>query len=107
MKVRDLAVQGGLAVVALVAAFFVWQREPSGAPGEVTVVDAPVRALDAVRYEDDSRFVEVYRDAQDRDQLWVRLGSKPPKPAPAAIGAMDGGTAMAAADGGPGSADAG
>lgn len=100
MKVRDLALQGGLAAVALVAAFFVWQREPAGAPGEVTVVDAPARALDTVRYEDEARFVELFRDEKDRDRLWVRLGYKPSK-LPVA-GAADGGTAVAAAgaDGG-------
>jgi hypothetical protein len=102
MKVRDLALQGGLAAVALVAAFFVWQREPAGSPGEVTVVDAPARALDRVRYEDDTRFVELFRDEKDRDQLWVRLGSKPPKPSVA--GASDGGTAVVGADGGVGDA---
>lgn len=102
MKVRDLAVQGALAAVALVAAFLVWQREPAGAPGEVTVVDAPARALDGVRYEDEARFVELFRDAQDRDRLWVRLGFKPPRPVPLTEGATDGGTAVAS-----GGADAG
>jgi hypothetical protein len=112
MKVRDLALQGGLAAVALVAAFLVWQREPAGAPGEVTVVDAPVRALDVVRYEDDGRYVELFRDEKDRDALWVRLGTKakPPAAAPAPTGTdggtavPPGGTAMAAggADGGTG-----
>ncbi|MBZ4422194.1 DUF4340 domain-containing protein [Myxococcus sp. RHSTA-1-4] len=102
MKVRDLAVQGALAAVALVAAFLVWQREPAGAPGEVTVVDAPARALDGVRYEDEARFVELFRDAQDRDRLWVRLGYKPPKPVPPAESVADGGTPVASAgvDGG-------
>jgi len=107
MKVRDLALQGGLAAVALVAAFFVWQREPAGAPGEVTVVDAPVRALDAVRYEDEARFVELFRDAQDRDRLRVRLGFKPPKLPVVTPGPTEGGTAVAAtpgAEGGTGDA---
>ncbi len=103
MKVRDLAVQGALAAVALVAAFLVWQREPAGAPGEVTVVDAPARALDVVRYEDEARFVEVFRDAQDRDRLWVRLGNKPPRPTPPVDAPTDGGTAVGAT----GSTDAG
>ncbi|GHG70071.1 hypothetical protein [Comamonas sp. JC664] len=79
MKVRDLALQGALAAAALLAAFVVWQREPSAGPGEVTVVDAPVRALDSIRYEDDSRFVDVFRDANARDRLWVRLGHKATK----------------------------
>ncbi|WP_426749550.1 hypothetical protein [Myxococcus sp. Y35] len=94
MKVRDLALQGALAAAALVAAFVVWQREPSAAPGEVTVVDAPVRALDSIRYEDDTRFVDVFRDANAREQLWVRLGYKAPKTAVGAQGA-DAGTSDA------------
>lgn len=101
MKVRDLALQGGLAAVALVAAFFVWQREPAGTPGEVTVVDAPARALDRVRYEDEARYVELFRDEKDRDQLWVRLGFKPPKvPVVGAAGPTDGGTAGVSGDAG-------
>jgi hypothetical protein len=106
MKTRDLALQGALAAAALVAAFLVWQREPAGAPGEVDVVDAPARALDVVRYEDEARFVELFRDEKDRDSLWVRLGYKPPRPIPPEATATadggtpaDGGSAMAAAPG--------
>ncbi|QDE95762.1 hypothetical protein [Myxococcus xanthus] len=94
MKVRDLALQGALAAAALIAAFVVWQREPSAGPGEVTVVDVPARALDSIRYEDDSRFVDVFRDASGRDRLWVRLGYKASGGANA--GATDAGVATAA-----------
>ncbi|WP_163778206.1 hypothetical protein [Myxococcus vastator] len=102
MKVRDLALQGALAAAALVAAFVVWQREPSAGPGEVTVVDVPVRALDSIRYEDDSRFVDVFRDASERDRLWVRLGHKASKTASggASAGAADAGVAQHATDAG-------
>ncbi|MCY1030915.1 hypothetical protein OV207_05555 [Corallococcus sp. BB11-1] len=86
MKARDVAVQGVLAGVALVAAFFVWQREPSRAVGEVTVEDAQVRSLDRIRYDDETRFVELFRDPQDRESIWVRLGNKPAKPKPADAG---------------------
>lgn len=98
MKVRDLALQGALAAAALIAAFVVWQREPSAGPGEVTVVDVPARALDSIRYEDDSRFVDVFRDARERDRLWVRLGYKASKAASggASAGATDAGAATAA-----------
>ncbi len=92
MKVRDLALQGALAAAALLAAFVVWQREPSAGPGEVTVVDAPVRALDSIRYEDDSRFVDVFRDASARDRLWVRLGHKATKIGSAGAQDTDAGT---------------
>ncbi|MCY1043778.1 hypothetical protein OV208_20835 [Corallococcus sp. bb12-1] len=114
MKARDVAVQGVLAGVALVAAFFVWQREPSRAAGEVTVEDAQVRSLDRVRYEDEARFVELFRDAQDRDAIWVRLGSKPAKPKVEPVGAdagVDGGDVdalvRAAPDAGPSDAGEG
>ncbi|MHA7628686.1 hypothetical protein [Corallococcus sp. M7] len=90
MKARDVAVQGVLAGVALVAAFLVWQREPSRAPGEVTVEDAQASALDRIRYDEETRFVELFRDPRDRDTIWVRLGNKPAKPG-AQSGAMDGG----------------
>ncbi|RKI61961.1 hypothetical protein D7X55_22660 [Corallococcus sp. AB049A] len=92
MKARDVAVQGVLAGVALVAAFFVWQREPSRAPGEVTVEEGQASSLDRIRYDEETRFVELLRDPQDRDTLWVRLGSKPVKPG-AGAGATDGGVA--------------
>ncbi|RYZ42276.1 MAG: hypothetical protein EOO71_08685 [Myxococcaceae bacterium] len=94
MKARDMAVQGVLAGVALVAAFSVWQREPSRAAGEVTVADVQVRSLDRIRYEDETRFVELFRDGQDREAIWVRLGNKPAKPKPEDA---DGGTADAGA----------
>ncbi|RKH39249.1 hypothetical protein, partial [Corallococcus sicarius] len=117
MKARDVAVQGVLAGVALVAAFFVWQREPSRAPGEVTVEDAQVRSLERIRYEDETRFVELFRDAQDREAIWVVLGNKPAKPnaGPVATDAGvlsgdAGAVARAASDAGPsgsGTRDAG
>ncbi|RKG96377.1 hypothetical protein D7V97_35630, partial [Corallococcus sp. CA053C] len=111
MKARDVAVQGVLAGVALVAAFFVWQREPSRAPGEVTVEDAQVRSLDRVRYEDETRFVELFRDPKDRESIWVLLGNKPAKPnaGPAVpSGAGDAGpTASGAGSEGGGARDAG
>ncbi|RKG98568.1 hypothetical protein [Corallococcus carmarthensis] len=100
MKARDVAVQGVLAGVALVAAFLVWQREPSRAPGEVTVEDAQASALDRIRYDEEARFVELFRDPQDRDTVWVRLGSKPAKPE-VGPGTTDGGVAR------PGPGDAG
>ncbi|NPD26866.1 hypothetical protein [Corallococcus exiguus] len=93
MKARDVAVQGVLAGVALVAAFFVWQREPSRAQGEVTVEDAQASALDRIRYDEEVRFVELFRDPQDRDTVWVRLGNKPAKPGSEAGVASDAGSA--------------
>ncbi len=91
MKASGVALQGALAAAGLVAAFLVWQREPAGAPGEVTVVDAPARALERLRYEDETRFVELFRDEKGDGELWVRLGTKPPPPSVSAAPA--GGTA--------------
>ncbi|TSC34006.1 hypothetical protein [Corallococcus sp. Z5C101001] len=101
MKARDVAVQGVLAGVALVAAFFVWQREPSRAPGEVTVEDAQARSLDRLRYDEETRFVELSRDPRDPETIWVRLGNKPAKPVtgPAGVDAGALATASGAAEG--------
>ncbi|AFE04145.1 hypothetical protein COCOR_01558 [Corallococcus coralloides DSM 2259] len=115
MKARDVAVQGVLAGVALVAAFVVWQREPSRAPGEVTVEDAQASALDRIRYDEETRFVELFRDPQDRDTIWVRLGNKPARPeagAPASdagSAALDAGALARASEAGAlaGAGDAG
>jgi hypothetical protein len=68
--------QGALAVVGLVAAFLVWQRGPARAPGEVVVLEASPRALERVRYEDEARGVELFREAREDGALWVRLGSR-------------------------------
>ncbi|MDY7229113.1 hypothetical protein [Hyalangium rubrum] len=116
MNVRGVTLQAGLAVVGLVAAFFVWQREPEGMPGEVTVLDVSKRALQRIRYDDATRSVELYRDASDEDTVWVRLGEKPPpppapKPTATDGGVGDGGVPGTGADGGVGAptggADAG
>ncbi|HEX8699529.1 MAG TPA: hypothetical protein VF815_11875 [Myxococcaceae bacterium] len=101
MNVRGVTLQAGLAVVGLVAAFLVWQREPEGAPGEVTVLDVSKRSLQRVRYDDAARFVELFRDANDEDTVWVRLGDKPPPPPPVAS-AADGGVPAGGADAGVG-----
>ncbi|OJT18450.1 hypothetical protein BO221_41040 [Archangium sp. Cb G35] len=76
MRARGVVLQGVLAVAGLAAAFFVWQREPVGAPGEVVVLDAPERALERVRYEDASVQVELFREGQGDGALWLRLGAK-------------------------------
>jgi hypothetical protein len=109
MNVRGVTLQAGLAVVGLVAAFLVWQREPAGMPGEVTVLDIPKRSLQRVRYDDATRSVELYRDDKDEDTVWVRIGDKPPPPpVPKAV---DGGVPAGGADGGvvasPGGTDGG
>jgi hypothetical protein len=107
MNSRAVALQVALAAVGLVAAFLVWQREPEGVPGEVTVLDISKRALQRVRYDDSTRSVELYRDAQDEEQVWVRITEKPPPPPPPppAMAMADGGVADGGVAGG--GADAG
>jgi hypothetical protein len=79
MNARAVGLHVALAAVALVAAFLVWQREPEGLPGDVSVLDISRRALQRVRYDDATRFVELYRDARDEETVWVRLGGKSPE----------------------------
>jgi len=74
MRARDVVFQGLLAAVGLASAFFVWQREPEGAPGEVVLVDAPSQALERVRYEDPASRVELFREGSEG--LWLRLGTR-------------------------------
>ncbi len=109
MNARGVTLQAGFAIVGLVAAFLVWQREPEGMPGEVTVLDISKRALERVRYDDEKRFVELFRGADE--ELWVRLGDKPPPPPPPGAvadgGVADGGVVGPADGGTPDSADAG
>lgn len=109
MNVRGVTLQAGLAVVGLVAAFLVWQREPEGTPGEVTVLDISKRALQRVRYDDAVRFVELYRDERDEDTVWVRIGDKPPPPPvpKTADGGVPGGAADAGVVASAGSTDGG
>jgi hypothetical protein len=112
MNTRGLALQGVLAAVGLVAAFLTWQREPEGMPGEITILDISKRALEKVRWEDATRSVELFRNPEEEDKLWVTITEKPkPPPPPPAVpdgGVADGGVS-GGADGGapPGGADGG
>jgi hypothetical protein len=67
MTYRQVAVQGALALVALVAAYFTWQRDAELAPGEVVVVDVSKGELVGVRFEDQekSTWVELGRTTDD------------------------------------------
>lgn len=76
MRARGVVLQGALAAAGLLAAFFVWQREPAGVPGEVVVLDAPKQTLERVRYEDASGWVELFREVSEDGELWLRLGTK-------------------------------
>jgi hypothetical protein len=76
MRARGVVLQGVLAAVGLAAAFFVWQRAPEGAPGEVVLVDASLQSLERVRYEDPAGRVELFREGSGEESLWLRLGAR-------------------------------
>jgi hypothetical protein len=52
MTPRSVAIQGGLAFVALVLAYTTWQRSPELQAGEVFVIDSTKNDLEKIRYED-------------------------------------------------------
>ena len=76
MKARSTAIQGGLALVGLVAAYVTWQRPKDSFKSEsVVVVDATKNSLERVRYEDGVRFVAV----EKKERLLVTLAYLPGK----------------------------
>ncbi len=99
MKPRSTLIQGGLALLALAAAYLTWQRpkEAATVAESVTVLDADKQSLEKLRYEDGTRFLELTRTPGDPPATWLTMGFLPGKlPAfdaglPAAQGAVDGG----------------
>jgi len=81
MTIRQVAVQGGLALGALVLAYATWQRGPELAADEVFVVDIGRNDLVSVRFEDQekSTWVELGH-ASDKSGpfISVRLGPQEP-----------------------------
>lgn len=90
MKAKAAAIHGGLAGVALLAAFATWQREPDAATAEdmVVALDIGKSDLQEVRLQTPELKFAVKR--QD-DQVWVHAAPVP-KPPPAPANAADGGT---------------
>lgn len=74
MTGRAVAIQGGLAVAALAAAYLTWQRKPELASGEVFVLDITKNELERVRFEDQEikSWAEVARD-KDENGPFVSL----------------------------------
>jgi hypothetical protein len=66
MKTRGVLVQGGLALVGLVAAWTTWQRPVERPAAEVTVVDVSVQQLSRLRYQNGNRWVELQREPDGR-----------------------------------------
>ncbi len=84
MNLRPVAVQGGLALGALVLAYFTWQRGPELATDEVFVFDVGKNDVVSARFDDQekSTWVELGRSSDESGSfISVRLG---PQDQPAA-----------------------
>jgi hypothetical protein len=95
MTARGVALQGVLALVALLGAYIAWQRPAAaGASEDVVVMEAGRGDVQTLRYEDATRWVELSRRAGSAEAgLWIRHAQKPPPSAAAAVG--DAGTPVA------------
>ncbi len=92
MKARSAALQGGLAVAGLVAAYVTWQRPTESLKQDaVVMIDASKNSLERVRYEDGVRSITV----EKKDRLYVTLaylpGKRPTLEAPTPLDVTDAG----------------
>jgi hypothetical protein len=81
MTSKQVAVQGGLALGALVLAYFTWQRSPELAPDEVFVVDAGKNDLVSARFDDQEKatWIELGRSSDESGPfISVHLGPQEP-----------------------------
>lgn len=71
MTPRSVAVQGGLAGLALLAAYTTWQRAPELSAGEVFVLDITKTDLEKVRFEDQEgkAWSELAKGKDDKGQF--------------------------------------
>lgn len=85
MKLQGAAIQGGLAVVGLLAAYVTWQRGPEKTEGDVTVLHLNRSDVERVRYDDGVHWVELTpgKAVDDGPKVWIRLGTRPEEPADA------------------------
>jgi hypothetical protein len=77
---RAAAIQGGLAALGLVTAYFTWQRDAEIAPGAVTVIDAGKTDVSRIHYEDENTALDLWRPGREKT-VWVHLLEKPKTPA--------------------------
>jgi hypothetical protein len=74
MTPRNVAIQGGLAFVALVLAYTTWQRTPELQQGEVFVIDSTSNDLEKVRYEDtEGKSWNEIAKAKDADGTFIAV----------------------------------
>ncbi len=83
MRTRGAAVQGGLALVGLLAAYATWQREPDRPAGEVVVMDLGKNDVQKVRFEDDKKWVEFTTSTENGERVvWLRIAANDQTKAP-------------------------
>ena len=91
MTGKAVALQGGLALLGLAAAYLTWQRQPELQAGEVFVLDITKNELEKVRFDDEDAktWAELQLDSDENGSFVVlRLSSraapeaKKPTPAP-------------------------
>ncbi len=85
MKARGAAIQGGLALVTLTAAYATWQRQPEHSAAEAVVLEASKNDLTKVRYDEGAKWVELERKGSGSDAaIWLKFSAKedakPPVP---------------------------
>ena len=79
---RSVAAHATALTLALVAAYFVWTREPSADDDTIAVVD--LSPLDSVTYRSPERTVALTRKRDDAgDYHWIEVETTPPPVAPA------------------------
>ncbi len=80
MKARSTAIQGALAVTALAAAYFTWQRPKETINTEsVVVLEAKKQSLEKIHFEDGTKFIDVVRHIEEPAGLWLTQGYLPGK----------------------------
>jgi hypothetical protein len=74
MTPRSVAIQGGMAFVALVLAYTTWQRSPELQTGEVFVIDSTKNDLEKIRFEDTEgkTWTEIAK-AKDADGSFISV----------------------------------
>jgi hypothetical protein len=72
VKASGAAIQGGLAMLGLVAAYTTWQRpKETQTENDITVLEASRSSLQQVRYEDGDRFIDLVKED---NRIWLTQG---------------------------------
>ena len=79
MNSKAVALQGGLALLGLAAAYITWQRQPELQAGEVFVLDITKNELQTLRFDDEEAktWVELQRGSDDNGSfIALRLSER-------------------------------